>query len=261
MKDEQLKNNRIRVSNIQRMCFHDGPGIRTTVFMKGCTLHCPWCSNPENISFDLEEYITDNKSGTYGRDYNSKTLLLELMKDKVFWGNEGGVTFSGGEPLAHTKVLEDVWNDLKKDGVHLSVETALFVPDDLLDVGLKYIDYFLVDIKVLDQNLCRNILGGDLNQYLRNLKKIYDSGKVIMFRIPCNFEYTFSEKNRERIKELLMEYPDVQVQLFAIHRMGIEKYKSLGKPFWDYKEILKEDLQEYVDSLVSMGIKAEIISF
>ena len=100
---------KVRVSNIQRFSLHDGPGIRTTVFLKGCNLRCPWCSNPENIDFEPTKYINENtkEQGIFGKDIEMSELFEEIMKDKQYYNmNDGGVTFSGGEPLLQIKVIE-----------------------------------------------------------------------------------------------------------------------------------------------------------
>ena len=101
------------LSNIQRMCMQDGPGIRTTVFMKGCGIHCPWCSNPENLSFEAEEYTRSDGKGVYGSSYSIDEIYQEIIKDKDYWGSDGGVTFSGGEALMHMDFLQELFRRLK----------------------------------------------------------------------------------------------------------------------------------------------------
>lgn len=241
------------------MCFHDGPGIRTTVFLKGCTLHCPWCSNPENISFLPEKYNYEGRTGVYGKEYEVEELFTEIIKDKLFWQNSGGVTFSGGEALMYSETLEKVFQKLKNENIHLAVETALFVPEQLLDIALKYIDLFIVDIKVLDKKSCKNVLGGNIDQYMKNVKKVYDSGKKIWFRIPCNYEYTICEENQEKIINFLITYHDVPVQIFAIHSLSEAKYKSLGRKMWNYRNVEKSDLNSFASSLTDIGVETEII--
>ena len=139
----------ILITNIQRFSLHDGPGIRTTVFTKGCTLHCPWCSNPENLTPAIQNYVKKDKdghveeTGTYGKWYSPEKLYDEIVKDKIFYGDietdssldfealPGGVTFSGGECLAQIKELEPVLKRLNEEHIHTAVESCLFVPDEL----------------------------------------------------------------------------------------------------------------------------------
>ena len=247
----------LTVTNIQRMCFHDGPGIRTTVFTKGCSLHCPWCSNPENISGFLEPYEKDGKAGIYGKKYTSPQLIEILLKDRDFWEPEGGVT--GGEPLLQADALQELLVELKELWIHTVAETALFVPETYVRMVLPYIDYFIVDVKILKDSFCREVLGGDLELYKRNVQHVYCSGKLGVFRIPCCPEYTFTEQNRELLLKFLMQYPEIPVQIFTVHSFGEKKYESLKRPVWRTKGVDRQQLLEYCAQLGEYGIKAEVI--
>ncbi len=260
--DKFLDKSTAVITNIQRMCMNDGPGIRTTVFFKGCSLACPWCANPENILFEKEYYEKDMYSkGIYGTDYNGKQLYEELMKDWEFWRNTGGgVTFSGGEPLLHLYKIESVLQKLKEKKVHLAVETALFVPSEFLLNALEWIDYFIADIKILDGQLCRQLLNGDINIYLENLdilKRSKRPEQELLFRIPCNSEYTVSADNLKQICSLLKEFQGIPVEIFAVHSMGKSKYESMGKPYREFDQLsvsqlnaVKHILEEYTESPV-----------
>lgn len=254
-----MKKDKIRVTNIQRMCFQDGPGIRSTVFLKGCSLHCPWCSNPENISFLPETFEKNGREGTYGRDYLAKELMGVLMKDCKFWENGGGVTFSGGEALMQADVLQEVLEQLKKTGVHIAVETALFVPKIHLENVMSYVDYFIVDVKILDPIKCRDTLGGDISVYLENVEILYQAKKLKLFRVPCCPEYTFTEENKKRLIDFFKKYDGVSVQIFGIHNLGEKKYESLKRPIWKSQGVEEKDLYEYREALEREGIKAEVI--
>lgn len=247
------------VTNIQRMCFHDGPGIRTTVFTKGCSLHCPWCSNPENISFIPEEYKENGITKTYGREYSPEELVDILMKDQGFWDGGGGVTFSGGEALMQADALRDVLSRLKENNVHTAAETALFVPEKILEMIMPYIDYFIVDIKILDAVKCRETLGGEISLYLKNVETLYQAHKLCLLRIPCCPEYTFTEENKRKLFEILKKYDSVPVQLFQIHELGEKKYKSLNRMMWRSRGVSDEELADYQAFLRKNGIDAEII--
>ena len=114
------------ITNIQRFCLQDGPGIRTVVFFKGCNLNCPWCSNPENISFDIETSV--DREITYGKEYNCKDLYDEIIKDKIYYKNSGGVTFSGGEPLWHVFEIKELLEKIKREKISIVFETTLSIP-------------------------------------------------------------------------------------------------------------------------------------
>lgn len=250
---------KLMVTNIQRMCFHDGPGIRTTVFAKGCSIHCPWCSNPENICFQAETYEKDGVKGVYGKEYTASELVEILRKDQDFWEIGGGVTFSGGEALMQAEAMREILIELKKYHVHTAVETALFVPMEKLRLVLPYIDFFIADIKLLDGELCKNILGGDTKTYLANVNLLYHSGRLGQFRIPCCPEYTFTDDNKERIRQFLKQYPDIPIQVFSIHSLGKKKYETLNRPMWESQGTGQDALAEFCKELRQEGIQAEAL--
>lgn len=139
------------ITNIQRFSLHDGPGIRTTVFLKGCSIKCPWCSNPENIKNYPEVYYKDGVKGIYGKEFSLDEIYAEIVKDRVFYEDNGGVTFSGGESLLYVDELLPLMNKLKKENITIAVETCLFVPRQKLEKVIPYIDFFYVDMKILDE--------------------------------------------------------------------------------------------------------------
>jgi len=257
--NKELHEKNLIVTNIQRMCFHDGPGIRTTVFLKGCTLHCPWCSNPENISFDLEKYSLGRQSGLYGKEYSPNELVNELLKDRKFWGDQGGVTFSGGEALAHILLLEPALSKLKEEKVHMAVESAMFVSDNAVDLALLYIDYFFIDVKILHPQKCQEVLGGNYCQYIKNVKRVCSTDKDVIFRMPCNYEYTMVDENKNSIIEFMQDFPDRKLQIFSTHDLGESKYESLGKQVWKHKPVSDGDLEKFNYELKSKGIRSEVI--
>ncbi len=229
----------IVITNIQRFSLHDGPGIRTTVFCKGCSLRCPWCANPENLEAQPEKYVKDGKPGVYGRYLSCDELYGEIMKDEIFYRQQGkgagleslpgGVTWSGGEALLQADRLEPLFRRLKEAGVHQCVETCLFVPADRLALAMEYIDLFYVDVKILDRQRCGDILHGNLDRYLANVQTLFEEGKSVVFRVPVIGGYTDDDENIGRIIELIRQYPPLKVELIKEHNLGQSKYISLGK--------------------------------
>ena len=249
--------NHIRATNIQRMCFHDGPGIRTTVFLKGCSLHCPWCSNPENINYEIEN--------EYGIDYSTEQLYNELIKDRVFWeekdehGLSGGVTFSGGEPLIQATALKEVLMMLKNHGISVAVESSMHVPYELMKSVIDYIDYVIVDVKILDNDICDKILGGDLKQYYDNIAWLYEHGKINLFRVPCCVEYTMTVDNKKALLDFLGRFKGVPVEIFKIHQLAESKYKKLGIDMWRPEPVTDSDMNHFLEQLTGAGVAAKIV--
>lgn len=242
----------ILITNIQRFSLYDGPGIRTVCFLKGCSLNCPWCCNPENIKPIIQKYEKNGNIGYYGEYYDSNQLYNELIKDKIYFENQfnidyninslndynklpGGITFSGGEPLLQIEKYSNVLHKLKKDKIHLAIETSLFSNLELLKIAIEYIDLFFVDIKILDEYKCKEIEGGNLDIYLKNLDFLSMSHKPIVFRVPVISDYTFYDENINKIGDLINKYIKngniIKVELLKEHNLGSEKSKTLGESF------------------------------
>lgn len=230
---------KILITNIQRFSLHDGPGIRTTVFCKGCSLHCPWCSNPENIMACTETYHKDGKEGVYGSLVSCNEIYEAVMRDRPFYARygdaeglnslPGGVTFSGGEPLLQIECLEPLLKKLRTENVHICAETCLFVSENQLRIAMEYVDLFYVDVKILDTVKCKTILGGKLEQYLKNLEILFQTKKQTVFRIPVISGYTDDKKNCDAVIKLIQQYQPLKVELIKEHNLGQSKYQSLGR--------------------------------
>jgi len=241
----------ILLTNIQRFSLHDGPGIRTTVFLKGCSIHCPWCSNPENLRHKEEKYIKKDKNGKveeegiYGKWYSADELYKEVIKDKAFYGScgdntgegnildslPGGVTFSGGECMLQMKELSPLLEKLNTEGIHTAVETSLFASPECLAIAISCIDLFYVDIKFMDEERCKDVLGRRLEVYKENLKTLLNSGKPVVFRLPVIGGYTDGEENRAAVVKLIKKnaaYKNfLKIELLKEHNLGTNKYQSL----------------------------------
>lgn len=240
----------ILLTNIQRFSLHDGPGIRTTVFLKGCSIHCPWCSNPENLLHREQRYVKMDhngkveEKGIYGKWYSPDELYSEVIKDKAFYGScnansatyldslPGGVTFSGGECMLQMKELDPMLQRLNDEQIHTIVETSLFCSSVQLSIAIKHIDLFYVDIKVLNDDLCSSSLGGRIELYKNNLVTLLNSGKPVVFRLPVIGGYTDSEENRKAVVELIeskaKSYSNLlKIEILKEHNLGTNKYQSL----------------------------------
>lgn len=264
------------IFDIQRGSYVDGPGIRTTVFFKGCNLKCAWCHNPEGQNFKPQILYYKNKCKdcgickdacqhkeacilcgkcTYfcpndakilcGKTYSSKEIVNIVKKDFSYYTSGGGVTFSGGECMLQIDFLEELLKECKKAGIHTAVDTAGCVPYDSFDRILPYTDLFLFDIKLISKSLHIKYTGSDNHLILENLKKLLKSGKKIWIRIPIIAEVNDSVEEMLKIKDFLKNngYPE-KVELLPYHAMGEHKFAAIGRSFTAFKAPSKEKMNE-----------------
>jgi len=237
----------ILVSKIQTFCLHDGPGIRTTVFLKGCSLCCPWCSNPENILRENENW-TDPKTGEevpVARYYHPEELYDILTVGAAFWKDGGGVTFSGGEALLQIEALRPLLKMLKADGKDICFETALVVPRENVEMMLAFADNLFVDMKDLR---------GDSSLYLENLSMVDKSGIPYTIRIPLVKPFTYNDENLGLIEDELKRHCQQKTEVFKAHTLAQKKYEMLKKPFTAYDNVTEEELKDF-----ALRIGAEIL--
>lgn len=253
---------KVRITNIQRFSLHDGPGIRTTVFLKGCNLRCPWCANPENLSYEIQEYydVENEKSGFFGYDIETEKLESEILKDEKYYKlKNGGVTFSGGEPLLQFDKLQQLLIKLKNRKINICVETALFISEDLLDISMKYVDEYIIDVKILEKQKCKEILNGDIEIYYNNIDKLFKNKKNVIIRIPLTLEYTLQEENIYKILELLDKYKPNKVEVFKVHNLAEKKYKVLNKDIIKFNDISDEEIDDFIRKIANLNINVEKI--
>ena len=242
------------IFDIQRSSFVDGPGIRTTVFFKGCNLRCRWCHNPESQNFEKEILFFKNKctgcgkckglttedsdficfndaKEICGKDYTVAEVLSVVLKDKRFYESSGGgVTFSGGECMLQIDFLEEILKECKKNGIHTAVDTAGHVVFEYFERILPYTDLFLYDIKCLNNEKHKQYTGVPNELILSNLKRLLQSGKAIWIRIPIIPEVNDNESELLAIKTVLSSYGSPErVELLPYHAMGEHKYIAIGK--------------------------------
>lgn len=252
---------RATIFDLQRNSFVDGPGIRTTVFFKGCNLKCAWCHNPESQSAKpqmmfykdqctgcgkcrqvckQEACILCGKCTFYcpvdarkvcGKEYTPEEVLAEVIKDKAFYDNSGGgVTFSGGECMLQIDFLLECLKKCKKEGIHTAVDTAGHIPFESFERILPYTDLFLYDIKSIDSEKHKQYTGVENGRILENLKKLFAAGANLWIRIPVIPDVNDSIEEMQRIKAFLAEYGKPEkVELLPYHAMGENKYRSIGK--------------------------------
>ena len=248
------------IFDIERNSYVDGPGIRTTVFFKGCNLRCKWCHNPESqkaekeilfyrdkctncgrckdITADNESFFCFNDAKEIcGKDYTVDAVFNEIIKDKTFYENSGGgVTFSGGECMLQIDFLLEILKKCKENGIHTAVDTAGCVPWDNFEEILPYTDLFLYDIKAMNDEIHKEYTGVSNTLILENLAKLLKFDACVWVRVPVISDANDSEEEMEKIKAFFLAngYPE-KVELLPYHAMGEHKYTALGRKTQNFK--------------------------
>ena len=237
------------IFEIKRFAVHDGDGIRTTVFFKGCPLRCVWCHNPEGLTFEPQEAFYAHKCigcgeckkegfsaksclgearVLYGKEISIDELLPMLLEDKDFYENSsGGVTLSGGECLAQADFCVELLKCLKENGIHTAVDTCGFVSKEVFDKVIPYTDIFLYDLKAYDEDVHIRCTGRSNKQILENLKYLDSVGKNIEIRIPYVPDY--NDRQIEKLSQFLSGFKHItKIRVLPYHSYAGSKYTALN---------------------------------
>jgi len=216
------------IFDIKRYAIHDGPGIRTTVFFKGCPLNCQWCHNPESRSHDPEEFEIirtggESRKETIGRIVSVDEVMDEIERDRVFYEESGGgATFSGGEPLEQIEFLRAVLHACKDRGISAAVDTSGHCPPEYFEKIDGLVDYYLYDLKLMDDARHREFVGVSNDLILANLRWLAENDATIHIRIPLIPGITDTDENLGAILSHLDTYE-------AIHEISLLPYNLLGE--------------------------------
>ncbi|MDX1284935.1 MAG: glycyl-radical enzyme activating protein [Draconibacterium sp.] len=291
------------IFNIQRYSTHDGEGIRTLIFYKGCPLQCWWCSNPESQSFGYSLMYDGKSCKNFGDcvkanpaitnngnrvniDRESLTqidklkntcaskalivsgemrsvseLLFEIEKDKIFYKKNGGVTLSGGEPLAQNGELVDLLEELNQQEINTNVETTLHVNWDKIERTFGLIDTYLVDVKHVDAAKFKKYTNGDLKLFKANLEKLTLTDANIIARVPVIPEFNHSDKDISDIIDYISEFPTIsEIHFLPYHTFGTEKYKMLDMDYalQGIQPVKSSEIKPYLKYAKSKGFKTKI---
>ena len=250
------------IFDIEHGSMVDGPGIRTTIFFKGCNLLCPWCHNPESqksapeLMFFRELcrgcekcrqvcqstdgecvlcgrcvlYCPQNARKIVGKRYTSAEIMKEILMDAPFYQHqEGGVTFSGGECMLQIGFLEELMQCCRQQHIACAVDTAGNVPWKAFERILPYTDLFLYDVKAFSPDLHREWIGVTNELILNNLSRILKTSRV-WIRIPIIPGFNDTVDEMQKIRAFLRPLPQPErIELLPYHAMGENKYPALGR--------------------------------
>ena len=251
-----------RIFDIQRFSVHDGPGVRTIIFLKGCVLRCKGCCNPESQSTDFETMITDGKSETVGRDVTVREVMETVERDRIFYRRSGGgVTLSGGECLVQPDFAAAILKACKDSGINTAIESTGCASYDRIEKLLPNLDVYLMDIKHTDNEKHKQFTGRSNELILENAKKIARDAKELIIRVPVIPGFNCQVDEIAGIAEFAKSLDGVEeLHLLPYHNFGEDKYKRLGREY-ELKDtpLLPDGYVQKLKAVVeSKGLKCQI---
>jgi pyruvate formate lyase activating enzyme len=253
------------VFDIRRYCIHDGPGIRTTVFLKGCPLRCRWCHNPESQEVETEQVtvkrILDQKTYetqmTVGQWMSAKEVMEEIEKDEIFYAESGGgITFSGGEPLLQAKALCEIMEHCSGKGYHTAIDTSGHAEPTALKMTMELADLWLFDLKLMDDQLHVEYTGVSNELALFNLELLAREGEEILIRFPLIPGITDDKKNLGAIVNKMDKLGLQKIEVLPYHSIARDKYHRMDKHYLlgDLEDPEKETIKEIKEFFALKGL-------
>jgi len=252
------------IFDIKKFALHDGPGIRTTIFLKGCPLNCWWCHNPESIkqvsqnsSNNLEDPIA-----SVANKYSVDEVLEIINKDLVFYDESGGgATFSGGEPLIQIDFLEDILKACRKNYISTTVDTCGYVPTESFKRIYNFADLFLYDLKLFDDELHVKYTGASNKLIKENLEFLSSVNSKIIIRIPLIPGITDTEQNLSKISNYLVKFKNIdRIDLLPYNKLAEDKFERLNKTskLGNMEVQSERKLAEIISFVKSFGLNAKL---
>lgn len=243
-----------RIFDIQRYSIHDGVGVRTIVFLKGCALRCRWCCNPESQEYDIQTMMVNGKPKTIGRDVTVKEVMDVVKRDMPYYGRSGGgLTLSGGESLLQPEFAAALLKASKEMGINTAMESMGYAKFEVIMKLLPYLDTYLMDIKHMDPVKHREFTGKENTLMVENAKKIAESRMCeLVIRVPVIPGFNDSEKEILEIAAYADSLPGVgRIHLLPYHKYGQGKYEGLGRPYpmGDAPMIPEEKINSWRDAV------------
>lgn len=230
---EQLLNVKGRIFDIQRFSTHDGPGVRTIVFLKGCPLRCRWCCNPESQSYEIQQMRQGDTIKTIGRDVTVGEVIQEVLRDRPYYRRSGGgMTLSGGESLWQPDFTEALLKAAHANGINTAIETTGFADVAIIERCLPHLDLVLMDIKHTDTRKHEEFTTRPNETILQNARLIAEKAKRLIIRVPVIPGFNDTAAEIDSIAAFAASLPNVnEIHLLPYHRMGRDKYDGLDRPY------------------------------
>lgn len=254
-----------RIFDIQRYSIHDGPGIRTIVFLKGCVLRCKWCCNPESQEYKIQTMKVLGEDKIIGRDVTVGEMIDVVEKDRIYYKRSGGgLTLSGGESLCQPEFARDLLRAAKERGINTALESMACASYEKIEMILPYLDTYLMDIKHTNPEKHEAFTGRRNDLMLENARRVADSGMTnLIIRVPVIPTFNDSIPEIQDIAKFADRLSGVKkIHLLPYHRLGQDKYAGLGReyalegilpPSNEYMEMLKKAVQAVSDLDCQIG--------
>ncbi len=253
-----------RIFDIQKYSIHDGPGIRTIVFLKGCPLRCKWCCNPESQSGKVQTMMVAGQEKIMGRDVTVEEVMEEVLKDSAhFRRSGGGMTLSGGECLLQPEFASALLQAAKKSGITTAIETTSFASFEMIeDLILPFVDTYMMDIKHMNSAKHQLFTSQPNEKILENARKIAKvKGENLIIRTPVIPTFNDTPEEILAISQFARSLPGVKKHhLLPYHRLGSDKYQGLGREYQmsHIEPPSQEKMEELLAVAKTTGLQVQI---
>ncbi len=251
-----------RIFDIQRYSIHDGGGIRTIVFLKGCPLRCKWCCNPEGQHYEIEKMTLGGKEKVVGKDVTVGEIIDIIERDRIYYRRSGGgLTLSGGESLTQPDFAVALLKATKERGINTAMESTGFADFSVISRYLPYLDLYLMDIKHINSAKHKEFTSQPNERILENAVKITNAGTRLIVRTPVIPTFNATKEEIGEIAKFASSLKGVtEMHILPYHRIGTDKYKGLGRDYslTGIEPPSKELMNELLAVVESYGLKGQI---